>query len=230
MSKRFAQWGPSARSATHSSRHDHAVAVRDRVERRRPHAPRGRASREDHRVDALVHEQRRQVRLEEAGCELLRDHDLALVRREPRIDLDARVAELELEQRRDLLAEDARVLSIRVVGRRGEEDGNLGRASDGQEPCDRLDCGALVAADLVRRVVERDRHVDDEQRRALPEAGAGADAARAVELERLGAPALPDDLRRRVKALAELVHPLPELVARHVRSPLPLAAWRAPPP
>ena len=47
MSKRFAPVGPrppGRRRTPGTGRHDHAVAVRDRVERRRPHAPRGRAS------------------------------------------------------------------------------------------------------------------------------------------------------------------------------------------
>src|SRR5581483_11305085 len=102
----------------------------------------------------------------------LRDHGLARLGREPRVDLDPPASRLERQQRRHLVDEHGcRLLAGVVVGDRGVDDRQPRCACRRQQPFDRLDHRLEVAVE--RRLVrgEADAHVDDDQRRPPAEPG-----------------------------------------------------------
>ena len=106
-------------------RHQHPVAVLERIDRRRPHAARGGRAGDQHRVAARLAEHLVELRAEERGREELDEHRLVRSRREPRVDLDPGRARAQRRERGRLGDEHRGPLEVVVgVADRREDDGN----------------------------------------------------------------------------------------------------------
>src|SRR5438132_9798761 len=80
------------------ARDDRAIAVLERVDHRRPHAPRRRGPGHDQAVAAVRREEAGERRPVERRGEELVQHRLVRERRDPRVDLDPAAARLEPQQ------------------------------------------------------------------------------------------------------------------------------------
>ena len=127
-------------------RDQHAVAVLQRVDRRRSDAPGGRGTRDDERVARVRGEEARERRPVEGRRPELREHGLVALRCDARVDLRPTAARFENEQRGNLRDERLRGLLARLVVRNGGEgDGQPCRPETVEQQADRVHDAVEVA-------------------------------------------------------------------------------------
>ena len=178
MSNSAASCGPAARVGDALARHDHPVAVLERVDDGRAHAARRRRAAHDDGVGAVRGEHRLQRRAEERGGEQLLKHRLARPRRHARVDPRPARAGRQRAQGGHLGEERRRHARARlVVLDRRERDRRARRPRRVEQPRRRRDRGVGVAPQRRVGIREALGEVDDHERRPLARAGAPPEPA-----------------------------------------------------